>query len=228
MIIAVSYKDNEIFEHFGHAEMFAIYKTNDDNTEILSKEIVEVKETGHQAVADLMDSLNVDAVIVGNIGVHARAALAAYGIVAFAGFCGNSDDAASFSCTVSFPSFPTRAAAAAVAPAARAAAAITTTTTVTAAAAAAADATDNRVYKNSVSENSDTEFLSYSGFNFPAFAFGLKLYHVGKRSVFLIKLLGRALLGNKAVLQNNDLIRAGDGAHAVGNYKHRFVLYKAR
>ena len=74
--------------------MFAIYKTNDDNTEILSKEIVEVKETGHQAVADLMDSLNVDAVIVGNIGVHARAALAAYGIVAFAGFCGNSDDAA--------------------------------------------------------------------------------------------------------------------------------------
>lgn len=93
MIIAVSYKDNEIFEHFGHAEMFAVYKTNDDNTEIISKEIVEVKESGHQAVADLMDSLNVDAVIVGNIGVHARAALAAYGIVAFAGFCGNSDDA---------------------------------------------------------------------------------------------------------------------------------------
>ena len=75
MIIAVSYKDNEIFEHFGHAEMFAVYKTNDDNTEIISKEIVEVKESGHQAVADLMDSLNVDAVIVGNIGVHARAAL---------------------------------------------------------------------------------------------------------------------------------------------------------
>ena len=94
MIIAVSYKDNEIFEHFGHAEMFAVYKTNDDNTELVSKEIVEVKESGHQAVADLMDSLNVDAVIVGSIGVHARAALAAYGIVAFAGFCGNSDDAA--------------------------------------------------------------------------------------------------------------------------------------
>ena len=44
MIIAVSYKDNEIFEHFGHAEMFAVYKTNDDNTEILSKELVEVKD----------------------------------------------------------------------------------------------------------------------------------------------------------------------------------------
>ena len=44
MIIAVSYKDNEIFEHFGHAEMFAVYKTNDDNTEIISKELVEVKD----------------------------------------------------------------------------------------------------------------------------------------------------------------------------------------
>ena len=209
MIIAVSYKDNEIFEHFGHAEMFAIYKTNDDNTELLSKEIVEVKETGHQAVADLMDSLNVDAVIVGNIGVHARAALAAYGIVAFAGFCGNSDDAAELLMHGQLPFLSDEGGCGGGCSGCSggcggctgcSAAAITTTTMVTAAAAAAADATDNRVYKNSVSENSDTEFLSYSGFNFPAFAFGLKLYHVGKRSVFLIKLLGRALLGNKAVL----------------------------
>ena len=94
MVIAVAYKDNEIFEHFGHAEMFAIYKTNEENTELVSKELVEVKESGHQAVADLMDSCGVDAVIVGNIGTGARQALAEYGIVAFAGFCGNADDAA--------------------------------------------------------------------------------------------------------------------------------------
>ena len=36
MVIAVAYKDNEIFEHFGHAEMFAIYKTNEDQTELVS------------------------------------------------------------------------------------------------------------------------------------------------------------------------------------------------
>lgn len=94
MVIAVAYKDNEIFEHFGHAEMFAIYKTNEEQTELVSKELVEVKESGHQAVADLMDSCGVDVVIVGNIGTGARQALAEYGIVAFAGFCGNSDDAA--------------------------------------------------------------------------------------------------------------------------------------
>ena len=94
MIIAVSYKDGEIFEHFGHAEMFAIYRTNETNTEILEKKVIEVQETGHQAVADLMDANGVDVVIVGNIGSGARQALAEYGIVAFAGFCGDSDDAA--------------------------------------------------------------------------------------------------------------------------------------
>lgn len=37
MVIAVSYKDGEIFEHFGHAEYFAIYNTNADQTEITEK-----------------------------------------------------------------------------------------------------------------------------------------------------------------------------------------------
>lgn len=94
MVIAVSYKDGEIFEHFGHADMFAIYQTNEEQTAIVSKKLVEVTEGGHQAVADLMDANDVDVVIVGNIGQGARTALAEYGIVAFAGFCGDSDDAA--------------------------------------------------------------------------------------------------------------------------------------
>ena len=75
MIIAVSYKDGEIYEHFGHAEYFAIYTTNNDQTEITGKKVIEVKETGHQAVADLMDENGVEVVIVGNIGSGARQAL---------------------------------------------------------------------------------------------------------------------------------------------------------
>ena len=39
MIIAVSYKDGEIYEHFGHAEYFAIYTTNNDQTEITGKKV---------------------------------------------------------------------------------------------------------------------------------------------------------------------------------------------
>lgn len=94
MVIAVAYKDEEIYEHFGHADMFAIYNTNEDDTAVVAKRLIEVKEQGHQAVADLMHENGVDVVIVGHIGESARAALAEYGIVAFAGFCGNSDDAA--------------------------------------------------------------------------------------------------------------------------------------
>lgn len=200
MIIAVSYKDNEIFEHFGHAEMFAIYKTNDDNTEILPRRSSKSRRPVTVRSPILWTALMLTP-LSSATSVYTQELLWPHtALLHLPASAEIPTMPQSFSCTVSFPSFPTRAAAAAVAPAARAAAAITTTTMVTAAAAAAADATDNRVYKNSVSENSDTEFLSYSGFNFPAFAFGLKLYHVGKRSVFLIKLLGRALLGNKAVL----------------------------
>ena len=94
MIIAVSYKDGEIYEHFGHAEYFAIYTTANDNSEITGKKVIEVKETGHHAVADLMQQNGVEVVIVGNIGSNARQALAEYGIIAYAGFCGNADDAA--------------------------------------------------------------------------------------------------------------------------------------
>lgn len=94
MIIAVSYKDNEIYDHFGKAELFAIYETNADKSEMLTKRLIEVPEQGHDAVADLMKANNVDAVIVGDIGPAARAALANYGIIAYAGFCGNADDAA--------------------------------------------------------------------------------------------------------------------------------------
>ena len=45
MIIAVSYKDGEIYEHFGHAEYFAIYTTANDNSEITGKKVIEVKDS---------------------------------------------------------------------------------------------------------------------------------------------------------------------------------------
>ena len=51
MKVAVAYNNGQIGEHFGHAEYFAIYTTNNDQTEITGKKVIEVKETGHQAVA---------------------------------------------------------------------------------------------------------------------------------------------------------------------------------
>ena len=95
MRIAVAYKDGEIFEHFGHAELFAIYDYAEADVNRCTKKLVETGDRqGHQAMADLMREERVDAVIVGNMGGEAKAALLRYGIVPITGYCGNADDAA--------------------------------------------------------------------------------------------------------------------------------------
>lgn len=94
MKIAVAYDAGSIFLHFGHCPMFAIYTSNEEETEIVTKKLVELSVAGHQAVADAMAKLDVDAVICGNIGSAARMALAEHGIIAYAGFEGGADSAA--------------------------------------------------------------------------------------------------------------------------------------
>ena len=95
MRIAVAYRDGEIFEHFGHAEMFAIYDYADADVNRCTKKLVETGERhGHQAMADLMRDERIDAVIAGNMGGEAKAALLSYGIVPITGYCGSADDAA--------------------------------------------------------------------------------------------------------------------------------------
>ena len=40
MIIAVTYKDGEVFQHFGHSEQFKIYET--EGSEIVSGKVVDI------------------------------------------------------------------------------------------------------------------------------------------------------------------------------------------
>lgn len=95
MKIAVAYKDGEIFEHFGHAEMFALYDYPDMEVESCRKVLMECGDRhGHAAMAQLMKDNGVDAVIVGNIGAEGRAELLSMGIVPIAGYCGDADTAA--------------------------------------------------------------------------------------------------------------------------------------
>ncbi|MEI3084882.1 MAG: NifB/NifX family molybdenum-iron cluster-binding protein [Oscillospiraceae bacterium] len=55
MRIAVAYKDGEIFEHFGHCEMFAIYDYEDADVNKCTKRLVETAgREGHKAMSDLM------------------------------------------------------------------------------------------------------------------------------------------------------------------------------
>ena len=95
MRIAVAYDNGEIGLHFGHAEMFAVYDYDDADVSRCTKRLVETGERhGHQAMAELMQAEGVDAVISGNMGGEAKAALLSLGIVPIAGFEGPADLAA--------------------------------------------------------------------------------------------------------------------------------------
>ena len=76
MKIAVSYKDGEIYEHFGHAECFAIYDFTVTDMNQTTKKLIDVRDRhGHQAMADLMKAEDVAAVISGSMGGEAKALL---------------------------------------------------------------------------------------------------------------------------------------------------------
>ena len=52
MRIAVSYKDGEVFQHFGHSLEFKIYDT--DHNEIIKSEIITVEGHGHVGVSNAL------------------------------------------------------------------------------------------------------------------------------------------------------------------------------
>ena len=104
MRIAVAYKDGEIFEHFGHCEMFAIYDYEDADVNKCTKRLVEAAgREGHKAMSDLMREEKIDAVIAGNMGGEAKALLLSYGIIPIVGYCGSADDAADLLITGRLP-----------------------------------------------------------------------------------------------------------------------------
>ncbi|HBJ06882.1 MAG TPA: dinitrogenase iron-molybdenum cofactor biosynthesis protein, partial [Erysipelotrichaceae bacterium] len=91
MRIAVSYKDGEVFQHFGHSSEFKIYET--DHNEIIKSEVITVEGHGHVSVSNALKEQNVNIVLCGGIGQGAKTALAGFGIHSFGGVTGNADEA---------------------------------------------------------------------------------------------------------------------------------------
>lgn len=89
MVIAVTYKDGEVFQHFGHTEEFKLYNVKEG--EIVYSEVFGTNGFGHGALATFLKARNVDVLICGGIGGGARNALAAQGIELFPGASGNAD-----------------------------------------------------------------------------------------------------------------------------------------
>lgn len=91
MIIAVTYADGQIFQHFGHTQAFKLYEVERDT--VLAARVVETNGSGHGALAGFLKAQGVDVLICGGIGGGAQMALAEAGIQLFGGVSGDADDA---------------------------------------------------------------------------------------------------------------------------------------
>ncbi len=89
MKIAVTYKNGQVFQHFGHTEQFKLYDTK--GTSIKNTEIIETNGSGHGALANFLAEKQVEALICGGIGMGAMQALEGAGIQLVGGASGDAD-----------------------------------------------------------------------------------------------------------------------------------------
>ena len=106
MIIAVAYENGEIYGHFGHCPQFALYEYGEYVSDCVKKLVDTSALDGHQAMADKMRELGVDAVLCGNMGGEGKALLLSYGIVPIVGYSGDADTAADLLVTGRLPINP--------------------------------------------------------------------------------------------------------------------------
>ena len=91
MKIAVTYENEEIFQHFGHTAQFKVYEVQEGK--IVKAEVIDTNGSGHGALAGMLSDMGVDVLICGGIGGGAQMALAQAGIKLYGGVQGNADDA---------------------------------------------------------------------------------------------------------------------------------------
>ncbi|MCQ4725554.1 NifB/NifX family molybdenum-iron cluster-binding protein [Anaerotignum faecicola] len=91
MIIAVTYENGEIFQHFGKTKEFMLYDV-DANTVKSSKKI-DTSDTGHGALAKRLKDNGVNLLICGGIGSGAMDALSENDIEVIFGASGDVETA---------------------------------------------------------------------------------------------------------------------------------------
>ncbi len=91
MKIAVTYKDGNVFQHFGHTEQFKVYDI--ENGKIQMTSVVDTNGNGHGALAGILKEGGINTLICGGIGNGAKRALAEAGIELYGGVSGDADQA---------------------------------------------------------------------------------------------------------------------------------------
>ena len=91
MIIAVTYDNGNIFQHFGKTQAFKLYTV--EGSEVVAEQVIGTDGTGHEALAGFLAEKGIDAVICGGLGDGAQAALSEAGIQVISGEEGSADAA---------------------------------------------------------------------------------------------------------------------------------------
>lgn len=93
MIIATTYENGEISQHFGHTKNFKFYKIEDNK--IVSSEVKEPIGYAHGTLPTFLKENGAKVLICGGLGGGAREYIAEAGIDLYPGATGNSDSAVS-------------------------------------------------------------------------------------------------------------------------------------
>ena len=91
MIVAVTYENEKVFQHFGHTKQLKIYDIEDNN--IKQERIIEVNENGHGELVELLSNNEVQILICGGIGSGAKEGLEKANIKFYSGVLGDADNA---------------------------------------------------------------------------------------------------------------------------------------
>ena len=91
MIVAVTYENGKVFQHFGHTKQLKIYDIENNN--IKQERIIGVNENGHEALVELLSNNEVQILICGGIGSGAKEGLEKANIKFYSGVLGNADNA---------------------------------------------------------------------------------------------------------------------------------------
>lgn len=91
MLIAVTYENGMIGQHFGHTQFFKIFSIEDG--QIMKSGVIDTQGNGHGALVGFLTAVGVDAVICGGIGPGAIEGLKSAGITVYAGNSGDPDAA---------------------------------------------------------------------------------------------------------------------------------------
>jgi predicted Fe-Mo cluster-binding NifX family protein len=92
MLIAATYENGQIFQHFGRTPMFKVYEI--ENGMVTRTGLLDPDGAGHGALVGVLMECGIEALICGGIGPGAVNFLAQAGIAVYAGNSGSADEAA--------------------------------------------------------------------------------------------------------------------------------------